>query len=394
MHHLTTNKTKGLFTAVGLVIIALGVFVSLILIRQNQEIRQQASGDPNPQAICSTSISVPKSEVGGKCSENSDCSNDGEPLICVGVDGATLGTCSQSPECTTDDDCNNQPTAKFCDPDIHVCVECAGDDNCSSGVCNVNICVECVNNDDCPSGVCNVNICVECMDDNDCEQGRTCRNNECVLSPPTPTNTPTVTPTLTPTSTPTPDPNAQKASVVGYIFYDRNADGTRNCGWDSKNCGCSSANDVCSTHPNEAEYAECCWKQEYNVDSSKWRVTVSGAASQQANTSFGGWYQTGLIPYGSYTVSAAQNGSTSVPYSFTTQPPVKFGVYVGQVAGQSWIDGRADFGVLPTSLVPNRPTATPVPPSGGCDNKDRADLDCDGDIDLEDYKILIKQFSF
>ncbi len=92
---------------------------------------------------------------------------------------------------------------KVCDPVSEKCVECAKDDDCTTGVCdrNSNTCVDCITNANCETGlrcdrntftcygcfsnadcgansVCDIptNSCVGCLTDNDCSDGNVCRN--------------------------------------------------------------------------------------------------------------------------------------------------------------------------------------------------------------------------
>lgn len=192
-----------------------------------------------------------------------------------------------------------------------------------------------------------------CVDDTDCESQQKCNitNNQCEAN--------------------TSPPPAEQGQVVGYVFYDADRDGEWDCEVKSKTG------------------AECAWPGVN--DSYRWQIGVKSAVdnSKIVNTSAasGGWYETDAtqkLEAGDYHVTLSPN-NPSEPYSYTTSRFVT--THVGKKPGKDFVNGRADFGVIPTRLVP-------TPPIDQCTGKDRADFDCDGDVDVDDYKTLIQNFDF
>lgn len=185
-------------------------------------------------------------------------------------------------------------------------------------------------------------------------------------------STPTATPTPPLGSSPTPTtPPSQsgEGQVVGYVFFDSNENGVHDCNVVTK------------------VGAECQWPAgKYYDDAWKWRITASGPTTTSANSSAQvGWYQTGNVPLGNYVVSLGDvAGQTKAEqYKFTT-PQIQNTV-VGTNAQKTYVNGRVDYGVIPISM------STGTSP---CSIADRADINCDGQINMTDYNLLINSFTF
>ena len=115
------------------------------------------------------------------------------------------GAGGEGQPCTSSGQCS--PPTPYCDPAAGVCVECLGDANCDSGVCDLgshtcqgctsgaqcdgarpfcdsatSTCVECVNDSQCldkPHCEIGEHRCVDCLLSTDCGQGETCTDFQC-----------------------------------------------------------------------------------------------------------------------------------------------------------------------------------------------------------------------
>lgn len=193
---------------------------------------------------------------------------------------------------------------------------------------------------------------------------------------PTPTGSPSPTPTGS--STPaSPTPTGGVGAVVGYVFYDDDEDGVFDCTFSKDASGNGTR-----TGP------ECYWPEgKYFEDARKWNITISGPASTSKSSSIDtGYYETSKVPVGDYSVYLGDLAGQikAEQYVVTSQQLQR--VHVGITADKNFVNGRADFGVIPISQSSTSDKCALI--------SDRADINCDGQINMTDFNLLIGSFTF
>ena len=201
---------------------------------------------------------------------------------------------------------------------------------------------------------------------------------------PTPTGSPSPTPTGSPTPTPTgsstpvaPTPTGGVGAVVGYVFYDDDEDGVFDCTFSKDASGNGTR-----TGP------ECYWPEgKYFEDARKWNIAIRGPASTSKSSSIDtGYYETSKVPVGDYSVYLGDLAGQikAEQYVVTSQQLQR--VHVGITADKNFVNGRADFGVIPISQSSTSDKCALI--------SDRADINCDGQINMTDFNLLIGSFTF
>ena len=126
---------------------------------------EQVPCDRGAQLVCDndSNTCIP----GTPCSESMPCA---DPMVCDTATGMCVeclapGDCTAAEPvcenhactlCRSDDDCMTFPDTPHCDLDgTRGCVECTGNDQCASGVCDAGVCQRCTKDSECSeTGVC------------------------------------------------------------------------------------------------------------------------------------------------------------------------------------------------------------------------------------------------
>lgn len=164
---------------------------------------QEISGQPLPDSGLDGSSTTP-GDAGTDAQAEASVpeAGSGEPPDASGMrdsgsDGSISPGCGECPdltpacnpdtldcqECFGADDlrCRNQ--GFVCRQGGATCIECNGDSDCSSGVCDQGSCAPCVADGDCGGEFCVDRQCRECKEDTDCATG-VCVSNVCVQCAP------------------------------------------------------------------------------------------------------------------------------------------------------------------------------------------------------------------
>ena len=119
-----------------------------------------------PPEWCNEAPSTDDGGMGADSMVGDGDSSVASPADAGDGDAGAFGDGDSTGDGDTSSPCAPCPTQQVCDDTTGSCVECLGDRDCDSGVCDDNVCVECLSDVDCDSDspACLRNICVGCTD--------------------------------------------------------------------------------------------------------------------------------------------------------------------------------------------------------------------------------------